>query len=155
MAREVEKELLWRLGRLVTRWAFVEQCISDYFVHLVEGNPVLMIAVTANVSQNAITGWTRTLLQLRDTNDPEFVEKVLQVLNDVDELRPQRNALVHGLWTTEGPADSALVQTIRLDRREVLKEEVVTAADLDDLIESVEDVIRDLVSILNAVGVTT
>lgn len=147
--REIEPELLQRLGLLVVRWAFVEQCVADLFILLTGGLPGTMPVVTANVSNRSLVEWTRTLMDIRyESEDWEIDKETREALLNVDELRAQRNALVHGLWGTEGPANSACVQTVRLDRKEIIQDVVVTAADLDDLIHDILDVTARLLSIL-------
>ena len=149
MTREIEPELLQRLGLLVTRWAFVEQCVSDLFILLTKGDPGAMPIVTANVSNRSVVEWTRTLLDIRyHTDEWQLDREAREALQDVDELRNERNALVHGLWGTEGPPGSACVQTVRLDRKEIIRDVVVTAADLDDLIDDILSVTERLLSIL-------
>lgn len=148
-ARTVEPDLLERLGRLVVKWSFVEQCVSDLFVHLTGGDRAAMIIVTSNVSQSTLTNWARALLDLRTSvNEIELADELRETLLDVDEIRRRRNALVHGLWGTDGPSNSVCVQTVRLERKEIVKDEVVTAADLDDLICEASEVERRLLSIL-------
>jgi hypothetical protein len=140
-----------RLGILVVRWAFVETRISDLFAALTEGNTVAMLVVTANVSQRSITGWIRTLLDTRDV-PPILADKIRAALDDVDEVRAERNAFVHGVWSTTGPAMSAIVQTVRLERKAIIHEVVVTPSDLDHLIDLVEEIAMKLGLILRAMG---
>lgn len=149
--RQLEPELMQRLGILVVRWAFLEVRISDLFTTLTEGHAGSMIVVTSNVSQSSITGWIRTLLDTRDV-PPILANKIRDVLTDVDDLRAERNAFVHGLWATNGPPMSAIVQTVRLERKAIIHELVVTPADLDHLIDLVNEIAFKLGLILRAMG---
>lgn len=145
--REIEPELLQRLGLLIVRFSLIENWVSDLFVKMVEGERGSMYVVTENVSQSTITGWIRTLLYSSNTH-PDEVKEICDVLNDIDELRAERNALVHGMWITSGPNHSAIVQTVRLERKAPVQETVVTAADLDDLICRCVEVATELKKIL-------
>lgn len=144
--RQVEPEILQELGELVVRWSLVEQYVSEIFILLTEGNRALMTVVTANVSQNAITGWIRTLLDIYDLPQ-DLTNEIKETLDEVDELRAERNSLVHGIWSTKSEPNSALVQTVRLERREIVRELVVTAADLRELVHRVLDVASALIDL--------
>ena len=149
MTRQIEPKLLERLGLLVVRFALVEQTISDLFIHLTGGDPGAMVVVTSNSSQSSISNWTRTLLDIRSTPDEhELSNELREALTEADRLRGLRNDLVHGLWGTNCPPGSVCVQTVRLERNEIIKDLVVTASDLDDLIVDTEEVAAQLLSIL-------
>ena len=148
--REIDPELLQRLGAIVTRWAFVEQCCSDLFTLVSGGNPGTMPIVTSNISNRSVVEWTRTLMDIRyESEDWEIDRDAREALADVDELRDQRNALVHGLWGTDksGPG-TAMVQTVRLERATMIRDWLVTSADLDELIDDILDVTARLLSVL-------
>lgn len=145
MAREIEAELLQKLGKLITSWAVVDQYIAHLFIGMVEGEPGSMYVVTENVSYNTISDWIGTLLDARSIEPAEYANKIREALQEASELRGQRNALVHGLWSTgHSEPGSVMVQTIRLERAEVVKGELVTGADLDELIDLISIVARDL-----------
>jgi hypothetical protein len=151
-AKEFEPELMERLGWLVMRWSFLEHLVSDLFCWLVDGNPAPMTIVTANVSASTLLTWSRTLVENRG-DDPKLASEIRELLVAIDEVRPERNAIVHGLWGTSAIPGSAIVQTIRLERNPTIKEEVVTAADLDHLILETIDLIAQLRELLMRLGV--
>ena len=135
-SREIEPELLQQLGLVIVRWSLIEAWVNDLFVAMTEADAASMIVVTTNVSQSSITGWIRTLLDVRQT-PPDLAEEIRDVLNEVDEIRNERNAFVHGLWFTTGPSNSAIVQSTRLERREMVQDVVVTEADLRDMVSRI------------------
>ena len=51
-----------------------------------------------------------------------------ETLTEINELRAERNALIHGVWATTTEPGTALVQTVRLQRRQVVQGELVTTA---------------------------
>jgi hypothetical protein len=97
-----------------------------------------MYAITNSVSASTVSGWIRTLLAARYGDDDPPAE-IMALLDNVDRLRMERNTLVHGLWSPHVPG-AAEVQTIRWNRREVVKGEIVTASDLDHLVREIDEV---------------
>ena len=73
--------------------------------------------------------------------------RIFDVLDEIEELRPERNELIHGLWSSS-PERSTIVQTTRLERADVIHERVVTAPDLDHLCDLAIELSIELRSIL-------
>ena len=142
--RQIEPELLERLGLFVVRWSFVEKCVSDLFILLTKGDPGSMIVVTSSISTSTITDWIRALIETHQKTPHDLVNEINGVLTEVDHLRSERNVLIHGLWGTDGPANSVVIQTVRLGRNEIIRGRVVTASDLDSLIDDSLEVTRRL-----------
>ena len=136
---------LTALGTIIARWAYVEQLLGEFLSFLVQGNPALMYVITNNVSGSTIAYWIRTLLIARYAGD-EPPKEITDLLASVEELRRDRNALVHGLWSPHG-TEAAEVQTIRWERREVVKVELVTQADLEQLAQDIDDAIDALAAL--------
>jgi hypothetical protein len=130
----VRAGLMERLGGVVILFAYVEQWLNEFLAHLLEGNSALMHTVTANVSSATVTNWCRTLLRVHHHPD-EPPADIMELLDTIDGLRGERNALVHGLWRFGEPGipGTAIVQTIKLDRSPVVNQQVVTLADLHEL----------------------
>lgn len=131
--------LMMGLGTVIARWAYVDQLMAEFLSFLVQGNPALMYVVTNNVSASTVSEWIRTLLRVRYVNS-EPPSEIMALLTTVDELRSERNALAHGLWTPHSP-EAAEVQTVRWERSEVIKIELVTKADLEHLAQDIDDAI--------------
>lgn len=109
-----------------------------------------MIVVTGAMSQSTISDWIRALIETQQT-PYEMAKEINEVLSEVDYLRSERNILVHGLWGATGPEYSALVQTSRLGRKEIIRDRVVTASDLDSLIDDSSEITRRLLALLRNV----
>lgn len=129
---KVEPEILAKLGEIVAEWGYVEMMVGELVAFLVSADPALMYIITNNFSASTLSDWARTLLRVRSMPD-DPPKEVTDILAEADELRAERNALVHGLWSphTKG---AATVQTLKWERAEVIKVEVVTLADLDDFL---------------------
>jgi hypothetical protein len=63
----------------------------------------------------------------------KLASEIRELLVAIDEVQSE-TLLFTALWGTSAIPGSAIVQTIRLERNPTIKEEVVTAADLDHLI---------------------
>jgi hypothetical protein len=148
ITRQIEPELLERLGLFIVRWSLVEACVSDLFVLLTGGNPGSMIVVTSSISTSTITDWIRALIETHQKTPHDLVNEINDVLTEVDHLRSERNILVHGLWETTGPANSVVVQTVRLGRNEIIRGRVVTASDLDSIIDDTLEVTSKLLFLI-------
>ena len=124
--------------------------MAEFLAFLLQASPALMYVVTASVSASTVSDWIRTLLRARHIpNEPP--EEIMSLLTDIDRIRGERNALVHGLWRSH-VSGSALVQTVKWDRSEVVKDELVTRTDLDELIMEVGEVTGKLQGIAKQYG---
>ena len=131
MSDDPDVALLAGLGGIVMLFSRVEGWLNEYLAHLLQAKSALMHAVTVNVSNATITDWIRVLLRVKH-HPGEPPDEIMQLLTTVDELRSERNTLVHGMWTFGEPG-TAVVQTIRLDRSPVIRQLLVTIADLEEL----------------------
>jgi hypothetical protein len=150
MHLEIDAELMRRLGRIVSHWSYVEQLEASLLAFLLNAEPGLMHVVTASASGNTLTGWLRTLTQIRFAESDR--PKMADLLMHIDEVRAQRNAYVHGLWIPGPEPQTAVVTTIRWERVEVIKHELVTGADLNGLLEEIEHIYRRLVAVAHHLG---
>lgn len=153
VTREIEPELLQQFGLFIVRWSFVETCVSDLFVLLTGGSPGSMMVVTESTSASTITKWIRALLETHQKTPHDLVNEINEVLAEVDHLREERNVLVHGLWGTTGPENSVTVQTTRLGRKEIIRDRVVTAGDLADLINDSLQISTRLLSLIRNIEI--
>lgn len=151
-AQDIHPELLLRLGRVATKWGTVESLMGEFLAFLLKGDPGSIYVVTSNVSQATVTDWIRTLAQIRFTN-PNTLDGLGKLLTRIDETRAERNAYIHGLWVTDkSQPGTAMVQTIRWERREVVKHELVTSPDLDETVEAIEAIADELLMIGKKLG---
>jgi hypothetical protein len=135
--KHIEAELMVGLGTVMTQWAYIDYLMGEFVAFLVEGKPALMYVITNNVSASTITDWVRTLLAVVYKDD-ESIDEIRSLLANIDRLRGERNALAHGLWSPHIPG-AAKVQSIRWDRAEVIKVELVTVRDLEELTHDIDE----------------
>jgi hypothetical protein len=124
---------------------------GDFLAFMVEGNASFMHVVTKNVSGSTVVDWLRTLAPVRFT-DPQTQASLNDLFSRIDQLRAQRNAYVHGIWAAGREPATAMVMTIRWERAEVLRDELVTPEDLSALLEEIHDVYRELVFLGDKLG---
>ena len=140
-------DLLARLGLIVTRCAWIDELLGTALAHLIGADQAPMYVITQNVAASTVADWLRTLgpLHLKDT---ETLDTLRDLLSLTDDLRRERNALVHGLWS-DGPfPGTAMIRSIRLDRAELIVERLCTIADLEDVIERCAETLGKAVLLL-------
>jgi hypothetical protein len=133
----IEADLMAGLGTVVSQWAYIDYLMGEFVAFLVDGNPALMYVITNNVSASTLADWARTLLPVKYQAD-ESIDEIRSLLGEIDRLRAERNALAHGLWSPHVPG-SANVQTVRWERSEVIKIELVTVRDLEELAHDIDE----------------
>ena len=139
---QVENPLLAARGQAVYIWSAVEWKEGEFLAFLLGADQGLAHIVTKNVSGSTVTDWLRTLAVLRF--EPAETERLHALLIRIDEARAQRNIYVHGLWQPGPTKGSALVTTIRWERAEVMKGELVTMQDLQMFAEEARELYAEL-----------
>jgi hypothetical protein len=144
---EVDPELTKRLGEIVICWAALEDWLSHLLTTLLGADFGAMAVVTVNVSSSSQIQWILTLLSIHVHKQPELQETI-DLVKRADGLRGDRNALVHGLWSPLGcEPGTCLVNTVRWERSEVIREWMVTIADLDQLRDDIDQCVVDFMEI--------
>lgn len=147
-ARQIEPELLQRLGSLVVVSGRVEGLIGDLFATLMRGDRGPLYLVTERVAVSTLMEWVRTLLAIRSA-PPAITQEISEILDAAKAFQGERNALVHGQWGTDkSEPGTVMVATIDLQRSEVIVDRLVTAADLDELIAEALAVEQRLLKLL-------
>lgn len=148
--RHIDAEILQGLGEFVVFWGLLEAIVADLFVATISSKIDNLQVVTKSVSASTISGWIRTMINIRPTS-PEVSAEIASILNEYDGIRAERNALVHGIWGTDksGPG-TAMVQSIRLDRAIPAVDTLITASDLRDLIEAALGLYTRILSFMDA-----
>lgn len=126
-------EIYQRIGTVAAEWAWLEMLLAEMLAHFCHAQPGAMYVITQNVSAASIIGWLRTLthIQVKDANT---LAVVLDLLNEVDDVRNDRNTIVHGTWRAADDPGFAWCQTFSWERKEVARSELWSVADLDDVI---------------------
>ncbi|UPJ52490.1 hypothetical protein IVB30_14740 [Bradyrhizobium sp. 200] len=148
----VDPELLQRLGKIVILWASVESWIAFLLGTLMNADLGASGYLTNNVSSALQIKCIRALLSVHAHKEPA-TKGVIDLLDRADELRSERNELVHGLWHTMGCAPkTALVNTTNLDRAEIIRDRLITVSDLDQLVDDIETWVKDYATLGARIG---
>jgi hypothetical protein len=139
----IDPALLIRLGQVVVLWSSLESWIALLLGTLMGADLGASSFITSSTSVALHTKCIRALLGVHAHKEPA-TEEVSRLLDRADELRSERNELVHGLWNAKDcDPKTAIVNTVSLDRAEIIKDRLVTIGDLDELIEHIEAWIKD------------
>lgn len=148
----VDPALCLRLGQIVTKWTTVETLVSWALGTFMMADLAAMSVVSNGASVSAQMKWIRALLSSHDREQTER-QYVLDLLNRAEELRQERNELVHGTWNAEGCDPlTCLVETVNLDRNEIIRARLITTHDLDDLSCEIDRWIDDYVELGRRLG---
>ena len=111
-----------------------------------------MTIITNNIAISVQSKWMRALTA-RHPHEADHNERVVELLNRVDDLRSERNEYIHGMWTTAGcEPKTALVETVNLERNEIIKTRLVTPQDLNNLVIDIDDWVVDYVALGRELG---
>jgi hypothetical protein len=147
----IDPVLTERLGQIVVRFSSIEYWITLLLATLLQADHGGMMLVTTNVSVAQQTKWIRGILALR-SQEWEESERVLALLARAEEIRTERNELAHGIWENGPEPQTALVQTVGLDRPEIIRSRLVTLHDLDQLVIEINHWIEDYVTLGRELG---
>jgi hypothetical protein len=148
----IDSELCLRIGQIVTRWSAVEYLIALLLGTFLNADQGGMTIITNNVAAALQTKWLRALMASHD-HEAHHNERVNELLIRADELRGERNEFVHGIWSQTGcEPHTALVETVNLDRSEIIKSRLVTLHDLDEHISEIDRWIADYVALGRELG---
>jgi hypothetical protein len=151
-AEPLDPELAAALGQIVYRWSSLEYWISLLLTTLVRADPGAMMIVTGNVAISAQSKWIRGLLSGRE-REAGHAARVIALMDRADELRSERNEFAHGIWDTTGcEPKTAAIQTVNLERTEVIRTRLVTVADLNDLVIGINEWIADYIQLGRELG---
>jgi hypothetical protein len=149
---QISPVILQALGGAIVSYARVEALLAEFLSHLLDANKGAMYVLNQDVASATQLKWIRALV-----NDKYHREDVRAALSDlfarIDNARIERNSLVHGVWTPGAEPATALVQTVKLDRPEMIRNELITVPDIDDLFGDLVAIGDELYAILDAIGV--
>jgi hypothetical protein len=145
-------ELAAPLGRVIVRWSALEYWITLLLGTLLRADQAAMSVVGNSASASTQTKWIRALLAGKP-EEKDDADQIIALLARADDLRAERNEFVHGIWDeTNCEPGTALVQTVNLDRVEIIRSRFVTVHDLNDLLVEIDAWIDDYVALGRKLG---
>jgi hypothetical protein len=136
-------EITQGLGEIVIAWARVEALLAEFLSFLLEADPGSMYVLNQDISSSTQLKWIRTLAGMRFA-DENTVSNLAILFDRIDSVRGERNTYVHGVWGTSTEPSAATVQTVKLDRAELVRTELVTGPDLSDVFNEIKAVSAEL-----------
>jgi hypothetical protein len=151
-APNIDPEINMRLGEIVVRWSALEYLLSMLLGTFLNADQGGMMVITNNVAISIQSKWIRALLASHD-HEAEQGKRVIELLTRADDLRSERNEFIHGIWGTSGcEPQTAMIETVNLDRPEIIKSRLVTLPDLDALIADIDEWMADYVKLGRELG---
>jgi hypothetical protein len=152
MIPNVDPELAQPLGLIIIHWSTLEYLLSMLLGTFLSADQGGMTIITNNIAVSVQSKWLRALMA-RHPHEAEHTKRMVELLNRSDQLRSERNDYVHGIWNTEGcEPKTALVETVNLERAEIIKARLGTPKDLNDLVIDIDDWINDYVRLGRELG---
>jgi hypothetical protein len=140
---DLPPEITQGLGEIVIAWSRVESLLAEFLSFLLQADQGSMYVLNQDVASSTQLKWIRTLADGKFTN--ENTRRGLFVLFDrIDKVRGERNVYIHGLWGPGPEKGTAVVQTVKLDRAEWVRAELVTGPDLKEVFDEIRDVSAEL-----------
>jgi len=143
-ASELPPPIRQALGDIVISWSRVEALLAEFLSFLLKADPGYMYVLNQDVASSTQLKWISLLCEARFKDEPTK-ELLRELFIRISSARGERNGYVHGWWTPGDIAGTAMVQTIKIDRPEIARNELATSADLNDLsveIEALGDELR-------------
>jgi len=139
------------VGEIVIAWARVESLLAEFLSFLLQADHGSMYVLNQDVASSTQLKWIRTIADSRFTN--HATQKNLNILFDrIDKIRGERNVYIHGLWGPGPEPGTAIVQTVKLDRAEWIRTELVTVADLKEVINDIRSIDDELYTLGKTLG---
>jgi hypothetical protein len=88
--------ILIELGRLITRWGYLESVIENLLAGFLGTEPQLLFPITADIQIGTRLKHLRMVGKLRLA--PEHFKILSHLVSQAEELCRFRNYLIHGLW---------------------------------------------------------
>jgi hypothetical protein len=148
----IEDELCVRIGRVVTRWTVVEQLTSLLLGTCLLADQAAMSVISNALNVSTQAKWIRALISAHPYEDAHN-KRINELLARADAIRSERNEIMHGIWDPTGcEPGSAIINTSNLERVEIIRSRLVTARDLDDLLDEIDGWIADYVALGRELG---
>lgn len=136
------------LGDVVMASSRIDALLAEFLSFLIKANPGYMYVLNQDIAGGTQLKWIRILVDARITNENTL--KGLKLLfGRIDIARRERNTYVHGVWGPSSQPMAATIQTVKLDRAEIVLTELVTRPDLDELFDELTSIADEL----HAIGV--
>jgi hypothetical protein len=115
----INEAMLLELGRLTTRWGFLEGIVEDMLAGFLNTIPALLYPITSDIAIGTRLKHLRLVGRLR-LNDDDF-ETLSALTTQASELCGYRNFIIHGLWVQTDDPDIAELSETRISRNSLVR----------------------------------
>jgi len=133
---EPASDIYARIGQVAAEWSWLEKLLAEMLSYFCHADPGAMYVISQSASSANVLKWLRQLVELQ-VHEPATVKILINLLDEIDAIREERNTVAHGLWRAHEEPGFAWVHTLRWGRSEVARDEHWSLADLDALIEDI------------------
>src|SRR5271157_1189267 len=106
----VNEKILLELGRITTRWGFLESIVESLLAGFLDTDPRLLFPITSDVAIGTRLKHLRLLGKLRLSSD--YLVILDKLASQASVLCGYRNLIIHGLWIqTTDPEIAELMET--------------------------------------------
>jgi hypothetical protein len=122
--------MLIELGRLITRWGYLESVIENLLAGFLGTEPQLLFPITADIQISTRLKHLRMLGKLRLA--PEHFQILSKLVYQAEELCRFRNYLIHGLWNLLSANDDIVsVMETRPSKKSAVTREIGQYCNVD------------------------
>jgi hypothetical protein len=144
-------QIIQGVGQIVISWARVEALLAEFLSFLLKADHGAMYVLNQDIASSTQLKWVRTIADYRFTN--ENAKKNLGILFDrIDKVRGERNVYIHGVWGPGPEKGTVVVQTVKLDRSEWVRTELVTGPDLKEVVDEINSIATELHTVGGRLG---
>lgn len=145
---KIDPEIFQWVGMIVQLWTRVEDRHSDLFRIMMGTRGAVHYVVTQNVSNSTLVDWLRVLTSIPRVVQDQHQARLLEVLTLSDQLRAERNSLVHGLLYIDNGA--TCLQTLNWARQSALQTTAaITVGDLKHFGDEIMALDQELLAIFH------
>jgi hypothetical protein len=130
MPDPMPEAMLIELGRLITRWGYLESVVENLLAGFLGTEPQLLFPIIADIQISTRLKHLRMVGKLRLS--PEHFRILNRLVSDAEELCRFRNYLIHGLWNLlEANDDIVIVMETRPSKKSAVTRQIGQYCNVD------------------------
>jgi hypothetical protein len=123
MPDPMPEAMLIELGRLITRWGYLESVVENLLAGFLGTEPQLLFPITADIQISTRLRHLRMVAKLRLS--PEHFAILSHLVSQAEELCRFRNYVIHGLWNLlEASDDIVMIMQTRPSKKSAVTRQI-------------------------------
>jgi hypothetical protein len=140
----IDPKFTSRLGQVAINWAVIENWLGHLLGTLIDADLGGASILTNEMGASTVIKAINIILDINEPEQPEL-KAVRELIKEADELRLDRNELVHSIWETTPDPDACSIDIIGWQRAEIVRSRIVTTTDLDQLLADLDHWMEEFV----------